>query len=260
VATEGEESASTPLWAASALALGAHRRDPPCCEHVRAACVTASHRSTRPATPEVSRAPCHVRGTLPKDEQRNRALPTADGLIRLAEQLRPDQEVFMWVGAELGLRWAEVAGLTADRINFDAKQITVDRQLTRSGDLSAPKTQRGRRTMACPQGLLEDLADVLKRRGVSPQDTDALVFTSPSGHRLNYTNWLKREWRPACIESGLPDLLLHRSTQVGSDTSRRGRCRSEGHAGPDGARGHPHNLQVLRARFGLRRRCSGGQR
>jgi hypothetical protein len=40
-------------------------------------------------------------------------------------------------------------------------------------------------------------------RGLTAADTDALLFTSPRGSQLRYTNWLRWIWYPACVATGL---------------------------------------------------------
>jgi hypothetical protein len=53
----------------------------------------------------------------------------------------------VWVGAVLGLRWGEVAGLTVGAINFLPGSLTVSRQLGRDRKLGPPKSTSGRRTL-----------------------------------------------------------------------------------------------------------------
>lgn len=115
----------------------------------------------------------------------------------------------MWTGAVLGLRFAECAGLTVDRLNLVAGTVTIDRQLGRDAQLSVPKSAAGERTMACPAWLVDDLAVLLSRRGLTVNDPIAFVFVSPTGAPLHYTNWRRRVWLPACREAGLSDLVFH---------------------------------------------------
>jgi integrase len=146
---------------------------------------------------------------LPKVRRVERPVLTPKDLERLGDKLGPEQSLFMWCAAVLGLRWAEVAGITVDRLNLLAGSITIDRQMNRSGELVTPKSEAGRRTLACPAWLVEDLAAVLALRGLSAADGDVLVFVSSEGNPLAYSNWRRRTWLPGCENAKLPDLRFH---------------------------------------------------
>jgi hypothetical protein len=120
-----------------------------------------------------------------------------------------DQGTMMWLGAVLGLRWSEAAGLTVDRLDLLAGAITVDRQLARTGELVPPKSNAGFRTLACPQWLVDQLAALLTRRGLTAADGSALVLVGEGGKPLDYTNWRRRTWVPTCERAGLPGLRFH---------------------------------------------------
>jgi integrase len=115
----------------------------------------------------------------------------------------------VWLGAVLGLRWGEVAGLTVDRIDFLRGSIAVTRQLGRDRKLSDPKSLAGRRTLAAPDWLLDELSAVLVRRGLTAADGTALVFANLSGGPLNYSAWRRTRWAQACAAAGLPGLRFH---------------------------------------------------
>ncbi|MGP8065198.1 MAG: tyrosine-type recombinase/integrase [Acidimicrobiales bacterium] len=160
------------------------------------------------ATDKLTRSPC--RGIrLPRGRLVDRPTLGADELERLAEVLDEDQSPMMWAGAVLGLRWAEAAGLTVDRLDILGGKLTIDRQLARSGQLEPPKSSAGVRTLACPTCLLDELAALLNRRGLTAADGDKLVFVSPDGAPLHYTNWRRRTWVPGCEEAGLAGLRFH---------------------------------------------------
>jgi integrase len=159
-------------------------------------------------TARLARSPCHgIR--LPRGHLVERPVLGADELERLAEVLGEGQAPFMWTGAVLGLRWAEAAGLTVDRLDILRGKLTVDRQLARNGALEAPKSEGGVRTFACPVWLLDELTALLARRDLTAADRDAFVFVSPDGAPLAYTNWRRRVWVPACERAGLEGLRFH---------------------------------------------------
>ncbi len=75
---------------------------------------------------------------------------------------------------------------------------------------SDPKTKAGRRpSLALPDWLMSMLAAVLAEQGVTATTPDALVFVSPDGTRLHYSNWRRRVWLPAREVAGLPNLNFH---------------------------------------------------
>lgn len=156
----------------------------------------------------IARSPCR-RTRLPQKRLSDRPELRTEELGRLAEELGEDQAAMMWVGAVLGLRFAECAGLTVDRLDLLSGTLTVDRQLDRDGNLSVPKSAAGERKLCCPAWLVEELAAVLARRRLSAADGDSFVFVGPSGAPLHYTNWRRRVWKPSCRAAGLPDLVFH---------------------------------------------------
>jgi integrase len=156
----------------------------------------------------IARSPCR-RIRLPQRQLVDRPELSAENLFRLAEALGPDQAMMMWTAAVSGLRFAECAGLTVDRLDLLGGTLTVDRQLSRTGELLPPKSAAGKRRLACPMWLLEEFAGMLARRHLTAADGDAFVFVSPGGGQLQYTNWRRRSWVPACRAAGMPDLVFH---------------------------------------------------
>jgi integrase len=119
----------------------------------------------------------------------------------------------VYLGAVLGLRWGECAGLRVSRIDFLARTVAVAEQRTRGkgGRMVevAPKSAAGRRTMSAPTPLMELLAGHLARRRLTAADPDAHVFVGPEGKPLHYAAFRQRVWGPACESIGLPGLGFH---------------------------------------------------
>lgn len=155
----------------------------------------------------IVRTPCRdIR--LPRVRLVDRPELSTKQLTALAKALGKDNATMMWLGAVLGLRWAECAGMTANRIDFSAGSITVDRQLSRTGELVPTKTASSIRTLACPKWLMDDLAALLRRRKLD-RNSDALLFVAGFDRPLNYTNWRQRIWVPARDKAKLPALRFH---------------------------------------------------
>jgi integrase len=150
---------------------------------------------------------------LPQVRKLDRPLPSPERIAQLAAALEPDFGAFVYLGAVLGLRWGECAGLRVGRIDFVNSTLMVAEQITRGrgGEPIAgpPKSEAGIRTLAMPTPLAEMLASHLMRQGLSEADEDEYVFTMPDGGPLWYQNWRIRFWLPACKEVGLAGLGFH---------------------------------------------------
>jgi integrase len=159
----------------------------------------------------IARSPCR-RIRLPQMAPRLAEILDAEALAKLAAHMGVYGPM-VYLGA-FGLRWGEVAGLRVDRLDFLRHAVTIDRQVTRGlhGRMveSDPKTKAGRRPcLALPDWLMAMLAEVLASRGVTATDPDALLFVSPDGDELHYSNWRTRVWLPARTAAGLPTLNFH---------------------------------------------------
>lgn len=160
----------------------------------------------------IARSPC--RGIrLPAIQPTDRPVLTPDQLANLAEAQGPRYGTMVYLGAVLGLRWGECAGLRVGRIDFDRSTITIAEQVTRGvggrSVIGPPKSQAARRTLAAPLALMEFLADHLERRGLTTRDRDTFVFATPDGEHLDYSNWLHRIWYPARQEAGVEWAQFH---------------------------------------------------
>jgi integrase len=148
-----------------------------------------------------------ARGTrLPCVAAPQRRLPSLADLVALAEA-HPDDYEPMWLGAVLGLRWGEVAGLRGGRVDVLRRTLTVAESLSRGrtgrSTVTAPKSEAGRRTLTVPAELATMLGDHLAARGLTGADADSYVFVAPQGGPLRHSNWLRRVWQPACVTAGL---------------------------------------------------------
>jgi integrase len=101
-----------------------------------------------------------------------------------------------YLGAVLGLRWGECAGLRVGRVDFLRSTLFVAEQITRGPGgrhvSGPPKSQAGRRTVAMPTALAGVLTAHLARRGLTGSDSAALVFVSEQGGPLRYEHWRAR--------------------------------------------------------------------
>ncbi len=161
------------------------------------------------ATDHIARNP--VRGiklpaTLPTDVH----VFTPEELVSAADALPAEYRPMVWLGAVLGMRWQEVAGLQMGALDLLGRTLAVERAVVRGANgkpaLGEPKSDAGRRTLAMPDALAQLLAAHAKAMGVTAAHPDALLFPAPDGGLLRYSNWLRRAWWPAMVASGLGTL------------------------------------------------------
>ena len=107
-----------------------------------------------------------------------------------------------YLGAMLGLRWGETAGLRVGRLDLLAGTLMVAEQVTRGprglAVFGPPKSAAGRRTLAVPPTWWRYLPVDLARRGLTAADPEALLFTTADGRALEYADFRHRVWLPAC--------------------------------------------------------------
>jgi integrase len=132
-----------------------------------------------------------------------------DDVLKVAEAMPPRHQLMVWLGAVLGLRWGEVAGLTVGSLDLLRNSVTVTHQLGRDGQLAEPKSDAGRRQFAIPPELIEILAAHMATTLLTGADPDRLVFTTSRGQPLDYSHWRIRTWLPAVAQAGLEGAGFH---------------------------------------------------
>ncbi len=160
----------------------------------------------------IGRSPCR-RVKLPTFEPNPRPVLDAVGLAQLADAVGADFKAMVYVGAVLGLRWGEVAGLRVRSVDVLGRTITVVEQRTRGLDghmiTRPPKSEAGHRTLSAPPWLMEMLAEHLGRRGLTAAQPNELVFVTTDGEGLDYSHWRQRVWLPATEGAGFAGLQFH---------------------------------------------------
>jgi integrase len=156
----------------------------------------------------LARSPC--RGIdLPRAAPLKRSLLDPDDVWSIAREIEVQYAPMVWLGAVLGLRWGEVAGLTVGALDVLRGSLTVSAQLGRDGHLWPPKSIAGRRVLALPKALVDMLAAHLAASGLTAAQADQLVFTSPQRGPLDYSHWRRRVWLPAVGSVGLAGASFH---------------------------------------------------
>jgi integrase len=160
----------------------------------------------------IARSPCHD-VNLPKAVKRKRRVVDPDDVVRLANAMDHRYAPTVWVGALLGLRWGEVAGLRIGSLDLLARTLTVTETVTRDEHgrpiLGPPKSEAGIRTLSMPQVLVDILAEHLVRMGLTGADAGSLMFPAPGGGHWSYANYRRRIWQPATTMAGLAGVGFH---------------------------------------------------
>lgn len=153
----------------------------------------------------ISRSPCRA-VKLPKITTTRRHTLNAEDVAAVAEAMKPYFRPMVWIGAVLGLRWSEVAGIRVGRVDFLQRTLTVAETVTRDGKgrpvLSFPKSAAGSRTLAIPPTLVDILAEHMATYGLSVADKGHFLFEEPSRSPLHYPNWRRSVWVPAATTAG----------------------------------------------------------
>jgi integrase len=158
----------------------------------------------------LARTPCRTIH-LPAAGEREVRLVTGDDLEALSAAMGR-YGLMAHLGAQLGLRWGEVAGLRVGRIDLLSGTVVVAEQVTRGQagkpSLGPPKSAAGRRVVSVGPWLLEALTAHMRSLGLLT-DLSAFVFPADSGGPLDYPNWRRRVWLPATKRVGLDGLGFH---------------------------------------------------
>jgi integrase len=164
----------------------------------------------------IVRNPCRVRGGG-GEHSPERPIATIAQVDALADAIEERLRALVLLAAWCGLRRGELLGLRRRDIDLAAQHLKVERAIQHLKDNSPvvgpPKTAAGRRVVAIPPHILDDLADHLAR-WVNPSD-EAPVFAGPSGRPL-YPVALNRAWQRARQAAGLTHLHLHDLRHTGN--------------------------------------------
>lgn len=143
---------------------------------------------------------------------------TPEQVAAFLEATKDDRLAALWrLLASSGLRRGEALGLTWDDVDLDSGRLAVRRSLSSVGyavSVQAPKTRRGRRTVALGGGLVKALRKHAARQseesGSWPEDVLARrwVFTTPDGEHL-HPDRISKAFVAATQAAGLPRIRLH---------------------------------------------------
>ena len=152
----------------------------------------------------------------------------------------------VWLGAVLGLRWFEVAGLRVGRIDLSAGRLAVAEALVRGTGgrnvFGSPKSKAGRRTMFMPAAIVTMLREHLDDSSSQKQTAmHSCSWTTRVARCVTRTGGTGRH------RSRLYRRRLPRPAAAECHHARRRRNRCEDgtdSAGPRRPQGHPVDLRL----------------
>ena len=141
---------------------------------------------------------------LPRHDGEEQVVPTVAEVAALRDAASADFAVAVVLGAGLGLRAAEAAGLTLDRVDFLRREVRVDRQwhgaLNRFEAVKAPASNR---TVPAGDSVSEAMALHVERHGTG--DHGVLLHAGGRPLARNRMGW---RWRRAASAVG-SELTFH---------------------------------------------------
>jgi integrase len=106
------------------------------------------------------------------------------------------------------IRFGEAAALRRSHCDLQGSRLHIGESLAEvAGQLHFGTTKTHRqRVVALPASIREKLRHHLEETAIA---SDGLVFTSPKGRALRYSNFRRRQWTPAIEKAGLSGLEIH---------------------------------------------------
>jgi integrase len=168
----------------------------------------------------ISRNPCKIKGAGQEDSDEREIVPL-DVVFKLAEAVPARYRVLILLATFADMRWGELVGLRRGYIDLEACEIRIPKVLSQpdKGDLffDTPKSQAGKRTVAFPKEIVEEIRWHLEQFA-EPGD-DGLVFVGPKGAKLRRQNFYADVWSKAREAVGLPNLHIHDLRHTGGTLS-----------------------------------------
>jgi integrase len=194
----------------------------------------------------VARNPCQVRGGG-IEHAAERPVANVAEVAALADAMPTRLRAAVLLAAWCGLRRGELLALRRRDLGLLQRTVDVRQAAEHLSDGSigykSPKTAAGRRRVAIPSNIVDDLAAQLAT--YVADDRDALVFTGDKGGPLR-PHVLAAHWRAATKAVGLAGFRFHdlRHTSntwaAATGASTRELMARMGHASPTAALGYQH--------------------
>lgn len=130
-------------------------------------------------------------------------------ITQLADSIDPRYRALVLTAAYTGARFGELAALDLDHHEPLRRVIRIERTLSDVKgivQIGEPKTRAAIRAITLPEWLVDVLAEHLARW---PVGEIRHLFTSPEGGYLRATNFRRRVWKPAVVQSVGEPMRFH---------------------------------------------------
>jgi integrase len=157
----------------------------------------------------IGRSPCRGVKLPPVTPARHHVVGPAE-LDRLVPEVPEEYRTMVYLGATLGLRIGEAAGLRVRSVDFEHETVAVTESVGEAAGrlfTKGPKTSAARRTIPLPPPIVAMLLTHIERQRL--RNPDGHLFTAPTGGPLRPNHFRARVWRPACTRAGLDGLGFH---------------------------------------------------
>ena len=165
---------------------------------------------TAVADGQVTRTPCAIPGAGLEHSPERPAVSVPE-VYALADAVGPRWRALVLLAAFCGLRFGELAALRRDRVDLLHGVIDVRESLSDLPGgvrhIGPPKSEAGRRTVAIPPHILDDVREHLMT--FTGPDVDSFIFVGPLGAPLRNASFGRSVWQPARSAVGLGHLHFH---------------------------------------------------
>jgi integrase len=194
----------------------------------------------------IRRNPCRIK-SAGADGSAERPILRIDQVLVVAEAVPARYRMLVLLATFTSLRFGELAALRRGDIDTGAGFLWVRRSQAELSNgrllLKEPKTSAGRRRVAIPTALLDELVTHLAEfSGTAP---DGLVFVGPKGGPLRRQNF-RTVWNQALSQTNAPRVHFHDLRHTGNVLAAEGGATIKelmermGHASPRAAMIYQH--------------------
>jgi integrase len=145
---------------------------------------------------------------LPRLERREAPYLPPEVVEKVAEAAPEPYGLAILIMGRCGLRFGELAALRRRSVDVLRRRLIITESLAEVGGklIFGPTKTHASRRVPLPPSLGEALGEHLR---TVPPEPDALLFTSPRGAPLRYSNFRQTVWRPALERAGAPMVGVH---------------------------------------------------
>ena len=133
---------------------------------------------------------------------------TAEQVGELADAMESPYDLLVLVLAYTGIRFGEAAALRRSHCDLEGSRLHIGESLAEvAGQLHFGTTKTHRqRVVVIPASIRDKLRHHFEKAAIA---SDGLVFTSPAGRALRYSNFRRRQWTLAIDKAELSGLQIH---------------------------------------------------